>query len=42
MVYLSKEERVVLETFKATLKKEKKELRIKELTEVLNSLKKTH
>ena len=40
MAHLSKEEKVVLEEFKATLKRERKELRIKELTEALNNLKK--
>jgi PHD/YefM family antitoxin component YafN of YafNO toxin-antitoxin module len=40
MVYLSKEEKEVMETFKAQLKKEKKDLRVSELKAALNSLKK--
>jgi hypothetical protein len=40
MVYLSKEEREVVESYKVSLKKEKKELRITELKQALNSLKK--
>jgi hypothetical protein len=40
MVYLSKEEREVVESYKVTLKKEKKEMRITELKQALNSLKK--
>jgi hypothetical protein len=40
MVHLRKEEKVVLEEFTATLKSERKDLRIRELTEALKKLKK--
>jgi hypothetical protein len=40
MVYLSREEKEILDTFKKQLKKEKKELRVSELRAALNSLKK--
>ena len=40
MVYLSREEKEVMDTFKKQLKKEKKELRVSELRAALNSLKK--
>jgi hypothetical protein len=39
-VYLSKDEREVLESFEKEIKKQKKEVKIKELTDVLNKLKK--
>jgi hypothetical protein len=39
-VYLTKEEKEVVEAYETKLKKEKKEMRIKELTDVLNTLKK--
>ncbi len=40
MVYLSREEKEILDTYKKQLKKEKKELRVSELRAALNSLKK--
>jgi len=40
MVYLSREEKEVMESFKEQLVKEKKEMRVSELKAALNSLKK--
>jgi hypothetical protein len=40
MVYLSREEKEVMDSFKTQLKKEKKEMRVSELKAALNSLKK--